>query len=229
MKYPKHLIAAKKMLEMKDLKYGKGVNQQEDRVTEILIESGLIQHESDEFPKNGIRTYLDWVEADCLLLIPEGTFVKAYFGDNQHPDYISRECDRIFWWECKSTQTMADVQFNTHLPSQGIIFVITLTEKTIIAFGEWLITEDEKDKFIPFIEGMAAVAKLAPKDVIGWKARARKFFGMSCLRKLANNGYGDECSASIIKFMEGEKFIAPVKLEDFKSLAKKTTLVAFFK
>lgn len=228
--YPKTHVAVVLFLKMKDLYYGNGKNEQEDRVTEIFKEAGFIQSKKTDFPKNGIRSYMDWIKADCFLLIPEGTFVKAYFGENQHPDYISREGNRLFWWECKSSKDSTAIQFNTTLPHKGIIFIITMADKTVLALGEWLIKEEEKDRFQPFIEGMKDIVKLIPKDVPCWGARPRNFFHMNSSKKLVFNGYGDECSETIIKIMTGETYNEPVKLDDFKSLREQeNSLVQFFR
>jgi hypothetical protein len=142
----------------------------EEGVLERFTRVGFSIVTREKYPPK-FQDYEEWLYAGSRFM-PNMTIMRHPFGKNRPTDLIVVEHDRSFLIECKGTKerSIQSVQFNSSLPHEAIIYIMSTMDQTMIMRGDHIITPAQR---APWLEYEKKVFAVEPPnhDILGGRPR----------------------------------------------------------
>jgi len=161
----------------------------------------------------GTSDYLKWQDNDSPLFIPEMSIIRHPFGRFRPTDFAIRERgSKIHLLENKSSEDdVGNIHFSASLPHSSIIYLLSDVNKTILLYGNQLVSDEEYLLWEGYERNVNAVPKPYSDCVSAWIRICYKIMQSRCLFEK----YGELCTQVVLDRLMGIDVESPMIVKNW--------------
>lgn len=107
------------------------------------------------------------LETGSLSKLKNGEYLSQPCGKNDSPDFIVKHKDKLYFIECKSTNSGTKPMYNGGLPKDKYIYILSSNKykKTTVFFGNHVVTEKMRKKYKDFLTKIYEIENQLVKEL----------------------------------------------------------------